>query len=463
MRRLRELLLWAGAALGLLAIAAGLAVTFLGFSFLIFRSGSMSPEIPTGGIALSRTVDAADIRSGDVVSVTAANGERVTHRVVSATLRGDQTSLVLQGDANATPDSEIYVVSSAERVVASVPYGGYVVAHLLTPPGLVALVCLSLVLLLSGSARDEQDDEHDDDEHDDEADEDHSGDGSGARGRGDDLAAPHAPGGRHRGVRRAGVVALVAATVLGGTSGTLAAFTDAGTAATSTFQATSIVSPAAPSVAQTGAFTQTATVTWSATAVGPNGLTASSYDVLRYTVSTGGTAVVLCAGTTTRSCTDPESPGLLETFYYAVRARYGPVWTAEGARVSYRPSLVAPVFSNSQPTSGSTTGTDMRAALSCPNIAPACGTVNPIGAAVTYSFTRVAKRGAECWTGAAWAAVCTGSGSTNALVNGTTWYLPGTEDAAWPSGDNDRGTYTLRVTATNAFGSSSQTITVVIT
>ncbi|WP_148615015.1 signal peptidase I [Nocardioides rubriscoriae] len=459
MRRLRELLLWAGAALGLLAIAAGLAVTFLGFGFLIFRSGSMSPEIPTGGIALSRSVDAADIEPGDVVSVTAANGERVTHRVVSTTLRGDEASLVLQGDANTTPDAEVYVVRSVERVVASAPFGGYVVAHLLTPPGLVALVCLSLVLYLSGPARDEDDDERDDDRH---HHHDHTGEGAGARGRGDDLAAPHEPGGRHRGARRASVVALVAATLLGSTSATLASFTDAGTAATSTFQATSIATPAAPSVAQTSALNQAATVTWSATPVGPNGLTASSYDVLRYTAATGGTAAVLCAGNTSRTCVDSASPGLLETYYYAVRARYGTSWVAEGARQSYQPSLVAPVFSNNQPSSGTVVANDLRAALNCTGSAPACGTVSPIGATVTYSFTRVAKRGAECWTGALWATVCTGPVSTNATVTGTTWSLPGIEDNAWPSGDNDRGTYTLKVTATNTFGSSSQTITVTI-
>ena len=87
---------------------------------------------------------------------TAASGERITHRVVSSTVRDGEASLVLKGDANATEDSEVYVVDSAERVVASVPYGGYVVAHALTPPGLVALGSLSLMLvLLTGGRRDD--------------------------------------------------------------------------------------------------------------------------------------------------------------------------------------------------------------------------------------------------------------------------------------------------------------------
>ncbi|WP_205473469.1 signal peptidase I [Nocardioides sp. SYSU D00038] len=149
-RRLRELVLWAGAALGLLAVLAGVAVAWLGFSFLVFRSGSMSPEIETGALALARTVPAADLRAGDVVSVLSSTGDRVTHRVVSSTLRGDEATLVLQGDANSAPDDEVYRVTEVERVWASVPWGGYVVAHALTPPGLLAAACLSLMLVVVG-------------------------------------------------------------------------------------------------------------------------------------------------------------------------------------------------------------------------------------------------------------------------------------------------------------------------
>ncbi len=219
------MVLWAGAALGLLAVAAAVAVTFFGFSFLVFRSGSMAPEIPTGGLALSRTVAAEDLRAGDVVSVTAGNGERITHRVVSTTLRGGEATLVLQGDANGAPDTEVYVVRSADRVVASVPYGGYVVAHALTPPGLLAMTCLSLMLLVMGwsTDEDEEDDERAEDEEDDERAEDDEDDE-------DPISEDdHRPRARHRQAVSAGAVLL--SVVLGGvaaasTSGTLAKFTD---------------------------------------------------------------------------------------------------------------------------------------------------------------------------------------------------------------------------------------------
>ena len=150
---LRETALWSGALLGLLAVGAGLAVTVFHCSFLVFRSGSMSPSIETGALALAHQVDAVDLEPGDVVTVRTADGALVTHRVVDTTVRGDEASLVLQGDANAAPDAEVYTVRSVDRVVADVPYLGYVVAHALTPTGVVATASVCLMLFLDTGRR----------------------------------------------------------------------------------------------------------------------------------------------------------------------------------------------------------------------------------------------------------------------------------------------------------------------
>lgn len=342
MARLREVLLWAGAALGMLAILTGVAVTFFGFSFLIFRSGSMEPAISTGAVALSRTVEARDIEVGDVVSVVAGNGERITHRVVGTTLRGDEATLVMRGDANAVEDSELYVVTSAERVLADLPWGGYVLAHALTPPGLLALACLSLMLLISGFSRvdDEENDENDqnDSGRDDTDHTDRGASASGAEGR--DVVV--LPGGRHRGVGRFALATVVVLAVVGSTSGTLAAFTDLASAQTSALNAASIATPATPSVTQ--GTSSNAVVSWTATSVGPSNLKATSYDVLRYTATSGGTPTVLCAGTTTLTCSD-AAPGSA-TVYYAIRARYGSLWMREGARASFTLAVATPPVTN---------------------------------------------------------------------------------------------------------------------
>lgn len=130
-RSRRELALNVGAVAGLICIVIAIASMAFGIKPLVFRSGSMSPDIPTGSLAIADTVSAADIRIGDVVSVTNDAGTRITHRVVAAEpLGNDQVSLTLKGDANRVSDPTPYVVGEADRVITSVPFLGYAAAWL---------------------------------------------------------------------------------------------------------------------------------------------------------------------------------------------------------------------------------------------------------------------------------------------------------------------------------------------
>ncbi len=124
MRRLREALLTVGAVLGARCLLLGLLAVTAGVHVLVFRSGSMSPTIATGDLALTRTVPASELRVDDVVSVIDSGGNRVTHRVVNIAEQGDQRQLTMRGDANEQPDSEIYTVNEAQRVFFVVPKAG---------------------------------------------------------------------------------------------------------------------------------------------------------------------------------------------------------------------------------------------------------------------------------------------------------------------------------------------------
>jgi signal peptidase I len=133
MRRLSRLqnnLLTVGAILGALCLLAALVVVLVGAKPLVFRSGSMAPAIPTGALGISIPVEAASIRTGDIISVETATGVRITHRVVSAEISGDTATVILKGDANSIPDAAPYVLQKADRVVAHTPLLGYAVAWL---------------------------------------------------------------------------------------------------------------------------------------------------------------------------------------------------------------------------------------------------------------------------------------------------------------------------------------------
>ncbi len=127
----REVALTIGAIAGLICIVATVAALLFDVKPLIFRSGSMSPEITTGSLALARTVPAGDLAVGDVVSVENSQGTRITHRVYAIQPQdGDAVVATLKGDANADPDVEPYSIAEADRVFWSTGGLGYVAAWL---------------------------------------------------------------------------------------------------------------------------------------------------------------------------------------------------------------------------------------------------------------------------------------------------------------------------------------------
>lgn len=128
--RLQNNLLTVGAILGGLCLLAAIVAVLIGAKPLVFRSGSMAPAIPTGALGFSIPVEAASIRTGDIISVETATGLRITHRVYSAEISGDAATVILKGDANSVPDVAPYVLRNADRVVAHAPLLGYAVAWL---------------------------------------------------------------------------------------------------------------------------------------------------------------------------------------------------------------------------------------------------------------------------------------------------------------------------------------------
>lgn len=144
-RRLGGLALTVAAVAGALSLAVALLFAVTGVTPLVFQSGSMSPAISTGSLALARTVDAEDLTVGDVVSVRDAAGTRVTHRVASI---ADDGALTLKGDANLSADAETYLVDTVDRVFVSVPRAGAVLSALTGPAGRGLAAGLVLAVLL---------------------------------------------------------------------------------------------------------------------------------------------------------------------------------------------------------------------------------------------------------------------------------------------------------------------------
>lgn len=149
LRVVRESALTVGAVTGVVCLLLAVAALAFDVRPVIFRSGSMSPAIDTGALAISTSVDAKDLSIGDVVTVKTGAGVRVTHRIQDLSLANGKATLVLRGDANKVADERAYVVKSADRVVFDIPKAGYVVSWASGPVGIFAGGLLVGLLMLT--------------------------------------------------------------------------------------------------------------------------------------------------------------------------------------------------------------------------------------------------------------------------------------------------------------------------
>lgn len=143
-----------------------------GATMIVFRTGSMSPTMPQGALAISVPAQAHEVRVGDVITLQRA-GEAlpVTHRVIEigpvtpranneADIRAsapggeapdlrqvDARQVLLQGDANQTSDPQPYAFTETRKTVFAVPYLGAVIMTLQSPIGMGGLVILLGVLV----------------------------------------------------------------------------------------------------------------------------------------------------------------------------------------------------------------------------------------------------------------------------------------------------------------------------
>ncbi|MFC5929228.1 signal peptidase I [Cryobacterium melibiosiphilum] len=138
------------AALGGLVCLVLVVIAFaFNMTLIMFKTGSMSPTIPAGSVALVQEKPASEVLVGDVVTVDRAAALPITHRVTSVSpgRGGDERVITMRGDANATDDPVPYTVTTVRAVLGSVPGLAYVVVWMSNPLvlGAIALGASALV------------------------------------------------------------------------------------------------------------------------------------------------------------------------------------------------------------------------------------------------------------------------------------------------------------------------------
>lgn len=149
-RVIGDVLLWVAAAAGAVCILLVVLAFTAQITLIMFRTGSMSPTIPAGSVAVVQRVPASEVEIGDVVTVDREGELPVTHRVTRIAPGGsaDERVLTMRGDANAADDPFPYPVSSVRKVLFSVPGIATVVAGMGNPIvlGTLTVAATSLVV-----------------------------------------------------------------------------------------------------------------------------------------------------------------------------------------------------------------------------------------------------------------------------------------------------------------------------
>ncbi|MFE5835388.1 signal peptidase I [Arthrobacter sp. NPDC056493] len=126
--RLGNALLNVAALGGTVCIVLVILAFFFQITLIMFKTGSMSPTIPAGSLAVVKKIPASEARVGDVVTVDRASALPVTHRVTSVMpAEGGAAKITMRGDANPTDDPLPYEIQTVRIVLWSVPELAYTV------------------------------------------------------------------------------------------------------------------------------------------------------------------------------------------------------------------------------------------------------------------------------------------------------------------------------------------------
>jgi signal peptidase len=113
----------------LLAVAAG---GLSGMRLVLIKSGSMTPALLTGDLAVSRSTPPSRIEPGDIVTFRHPTlRAAVTHRVVSTHTADGRVDVTTKGDANqVAEDWQVPATGRVGRIVFRIPGAGTVIRAL---------------------------------------------------------------------------------------------------------------------------------------------------------------------------------------------------------------------------------------------------------------------------------------------------------------------------------------------
>lgn len=118
------------------------------FKVMHMITGSMNPEIKVGDIVIAKAIEAASLKTGDIITFRTSENILVTHRINGINEDG---SFITKGDANAVEDIGIKVNKNniIGRYVFKIPKGAYIAEFFKSRSGMLLFLLFMILSLQS--------------------------------------------------------------------------------------------------------------------------------------------------------------------------------------------------------------------------------------------------------------------------------------------------------------------------
>ena len=124
-------------------------VGLFGCASFIVSSGSMQPSLQVNDIVVVKKVSGDHLSQGDIISFFDKSGNVVTHRVAEVVMRDGGSYCVTKGDANNANDVDpVSFEDIIGRYRFKISGGGYIVAAVTSPVGIVFFILLVILICL---------------------------------------------------------------------------------------------------------------------------------------------------------------------------------------------------------------------------------------------------------------------------------------------------------------------------
>lgn len=135
----------------IIVIAALLLVgsRLVGLKSFVVLSGSMEPVYHTGSVIYVKSADADALKPGEVITFYLSGKTVATHRIVEVVEEDGTVRYRTKGDANDVVDGSLVAPENIIGTpVFSIPYLGYALSYIQSPPGIYVAIAAGALLCL---------------------------------------------------------------------------------------------------------------------------------------------------------------------------------------------------------------------------------------------------------------------------------------------------------------------------